>query len=150
MNYLLKKIFGSAAVIFAFFCMGPVGANGGGFDVTKPMLCAISKAIECSENVDCAEIALKDMNMPRFIIVDPEKKEIHPAGPGASEKSSKIERQEHVDGKLMLQGAEDGVEGVRDGLGWTIAVSDTSGEFVLTASGEKAAFVVFGACTAKP
>ncbi len=150
MNYLLKKIFLSVAVIFAFFCIGPVGAHGGELDGTKPMLCATSKVIECLENVDCAEIPLKDANMPRFVIVDSGKKEIRHTGPGASQKTSNIERQEHVDGKLMLQGAEDGIEGVRDGLGWTLAISETSGEFVLTASGEEVAFVVFGACIAKP
>jgi hypothetical protein len=105
---------------------------------------------ECLENVDCAEIPLKDANMPRFVIVDSGKKEIRHTGPGASQKTSNIERQEHVDGKLMLQGAEDGIEGVRDGPGWTLAISETSGEFVLTASGEEVAFVVFGACIAKP
>lgn len=150
MNTLLKKIFGSVAVIIAFFSMGVIGAHGEELDGSKPMLCATSKAIECSENADCAEVALKDVNLPRFVIVDAEKKEIRHAGPGASSKASSIERQEHVDGKLILQGAEDGIEDVRDGLGWTLAISETTGEFVLTASGEEVAFVVFGACTAKP
>ncbi len=57
-----------------------------------------------------------------------------------------IEHQEVVDGKLILQGAEDGYEKMRDGLGWTMAISEESGQVVLTASGEQVAFVVFGAC----
>ncbi|MBT8371216.1 MAG: hypothetical protein HKO68_11350 [Desulfobacterales bacterium] len=32
-----------------------------------------------------------------------------------------------------------------DGLGWTIALSDETGQVVLTASGDRVAFVVFGA-----
>jgi hypothetical protein len=51
-----------------------------------------------------------------------------------------------LDGKLILQGAEDGIENVRDGLGWTAAISEETGKFILTASGEEVAFVVFGAC----
>ena len=51
------------------------------------------------------------------------------------------------DGKLILQGAEDGVEGVRDGLGWTLAISEEIGRMVLTASGDNVGFVIFGACT---
>ena len=47
----------------------------------------------------------------------------------------------------MLQGADDGIEGVRDGLGWTMAINDTTGKMVLTASGDSFALVVFGACT---
>lgn len=59
---------------------------------------------------------------------------------------SVIERMEVVDGKLMLQGAEDGLEGIRDGLGWTIAISLETGKAVLTGSGDGVGFVVFGAC----
>ena len=48
---------------------------------------------------------------------------------------------------LPIISQEDGVEGVRDGLGWTIASTEDSGDFILTASGHDVAFVVFGACT---
>ena len=41
----------------------------------------------------------------------------------------------------------DGVEGVRDGLGWTLAIAEDTGKAVLTASGDKVGFVIFGACT---
>jgi len=44
-----------------------------------------------------------------------------------------------------LQGAEDGYDKMRDGLGWTMAISEATGQVVLTASGEQVAFVVFGA-----
>ena len=67
---------------------------------------------------------------------------------GGGTKVSQIERSETVDGKLMLQGAEDGVEGVRDGLGWTLAIGQETGKMSLTASGDEVGFVIFGACTA--
>ena len=50
-----------------------------------------------------------------------------------------------MDGKLILQGAEDGYDKMCDGLGWTMAISEASGQVVLTASGEQVAFVIFGA-----
>ena len=46
---------------------------------------------------------------------------------------------------MILQGAEDGYEKMRDGLGWTLAIAENSGQVVLTASGDQVAFVVFGA-----
>ena len=52
-----------------------------------------------------------------------------------------------MDGKLILQGAEDGYAEMRDGLGWTMAISEESGLVVLTTSGDEVGFVVFGACT---
>ena len=45
----------------------------------------------------------------------------------------------------MLQGAEDGYEDLRDGLGWTLSIAEDTGQVVLTASGDQVAFVVFGA-----
>jgi hypothetical protein len=59
--------------------------------------------------------------------------------------ATNIERHEVVDGKLILQGAEDGYENMRDGLGWTMAITEKTGQVVLTASGDQVAFVVFGA-----
>jgi hypothetical protein len=47
----------------------------------------------------------------------------------------------------VLQGAEDGLEGVRDGLGWTLSIGGERGDMVLTGSGNGVGFVIFGACT---
>jgi len=52
-----------------------------------------------------------------------------------------------VDGKLILQGAEEGRPDVRDGFGWTIAIMEDSGQMVLSASGDMVAISAFGACT---
>jgi hypothetical protein len=52
-----------------------------------------------------------------------------------------------VDGKLILQGAEEGRPDVRDGFGWTIAIMEDSGHMVLSASGDMVAISAFGACT---
>ena len=79
--------------------------------------------------------------------IDFTNKTISPAtGDDTSQNHTSIERQEVVDGKLILQGAEDGYDKMRDGLGWTMAISEENGQVVLTASGEQVAFVVFGAC----
>ena len=60
-----------------------------------------------------------------------------------------IERVEEVDNKLIIQGAEQGREGVRAGFGWTIAIMEDTGDMVLTASGDLVGLVAFGACTPK-
>ena len=59
-------------------------------------------------------------------------------------RTSKIKRVEHVENKLMLQGVEDGVENVDDGLAWSIAISKKTGKVILSASGDEVACVVFG------
>ena len=67
------------------------------------------------------------MDLPQFLKIDFSKKTIRPAAAGDETPASPIERQEVVDGKLILQGAEDGYEKMRDGLGWTMAISEETG-----------------------
>ena len=85
------------------------------------------------------------VQLPQFLKIDFTKRTIRPAPADDETPATAIERQEVVDGKLILQGAEDGYKKMRDGLGWTMAISEDSGQVVLTASGEQVAFVVFGA-----
>ena len=59
----------------------------------------------------------------------------------------RVERVEEVDNKLIIQGAEQGREDVRDGFGWTIAIMEDTGQMVLTASGDLVGNVAFGVCT---
>lgn len=125
----------------------PSAGIAGDFDGSRPMICATIQAIECTQRNGCSNIALEEAGVPRFAVIDVSQKAIHPTQESGIDRSSAIERTTTVDGKLILQGAEDGVEGIRDGLGWTIAVTEDSGDFVLTASGHDVAFVVFGACT---
>jgi len=61
-------------------------------------------------------------------------------------KTSKINRVEHIENKLILQGVDEGVENVDDGLAWSITISKKTGKVVLSASGDGIAYVVFGTC----
>lgn len=121
-----------------------VGA--GDFDGSKPLLVSVIRVIECTPDSTCQEVTAASVGLPQFLKIDFTDKTIRPAVAGAEMPPSTIERQEVVDGKLILQGAEDGYENMRDGLGWTMAISETTGQAVLTGSGEQVAFVVFGAC----
>lgn len=135
---------GLAGLWLGSFCQP---CSAGDFDGSKPMVCATIKAIECSPPGGCSEVSLESAGLPRFAVIDVPKKGVYPTKGSGVDRSSAIERMKTVDGKLILQGAEDGIEGIRDGLGWTIAIAEDSGELVLTASGDGVAFVVFGACT---
>ena len=118
------------------------------FDGEKIMLCANQYASECVAGTDCTNVSPASVNLPDFFLIDTGKKLISAAPESASTSTTAIERVEHLDGKLMLQGAEDGREGgERDGVGWSMSVVEDSGNMVLTASGDGVAFVVFGACT---
>ena len=124
----------------------PMLATADDFDGSKPLLCASVDVIECAPGDGCQRVSAAAIDAPEFFRLDVGKKQIVSSRGAADPRTSTIERSEMVEGKLMLQGAEDGLEGVRDGLGWTIAISLETGQAVLTGSGDGFGLVIFGAC----
>jgi len=115
---------------------------------SKPLLCSISNITECTPNDGCFKTTVENVGLPHFLKMDVANKTVTPADP-IEGKPTPIERVERIDNKLLLQGAEDGFDNVHDGLGWTAAISESTGKFIFTASGEDVAFVAFGACTTR-
>ena len=136
---------GAMKAPFFFSSMAVSSVGAGDFDGTRPLLISVIRVIECVPDGTCQEVTPASIELPQFLTIDFTKKTIRPAGTGDTTRATVIARQEHVDGKLILQGSEDGYEKVRDGLGWTLAIAEDSGKVVLTGSGDQVAFVVFGA-----
>jgi hypothetical protein len=135
-----------AAIIFLIVCFGLTPwATAGDFDGSKPMLVSVARILECTRVEGCRDVSADSVGLPQFLKIDLTQKTIRPNGGKGDVPDTTIERSERVDGKLILQGAEDGYEKMRDGLGWTLAIAENSGQVVLTASGDQVAFVVFGA-----
>ncbi len=131
---ILGLIFGASAVC------------AGNFDGSKSLLMSVVRVLECTPDDDCREVSPASVELPQFLKIDFANKTIRPAAAGNDTPATTIERQEVIDGKLILQGAEDGYDKIRDGLGWSMAISEATGQVVLTASGDQVAFVIFGAC----
>jgi hypothetical protein len=125
----------------------PFPVTAGVFDGSKTLYCALMDTLQCLPGGECQEVEAEEVNLPDFIVINFKDKIITTTKEGNNKRSSKIESKKLVDGKLILQGAEDGAEGVRDGLGWSIAINETTGKMVLTGSGDEVGFVFFGACT---
>ena len=135
------------AVFSLIACLGlATGAVAGDFDGSIPLLVSVARILECTPVEGCRDVSADSVGLPQFIKIDFAKKSIRPARNGEDIPDTVIERSERVDGKLMLQGAEDGYANLKDGLGWTLTISEETGQVVLTASGDQVAFVVFGAC----
>lgn len=125
-------------------------AHAGDFDGSKPVLCSVVTVIECTPEDGCREVTPESVAVPQFLTVDFEKKTVRPAGKVEGDRSSAIKRMERIGGKLILQGADEGIQDMRDSVGWTAAVTEETGKFVLTASGDEEAFIVYGACIPVP
>jgi hypothetical protein len=122
-------------------------AADGPFDGSAPLLCANVDIIECRPGSSCKAVTAAEINLPRFLIVNFESKTITTTPETGLNRKTPIMGFTNLDGKVIVHGADDGIEGVRDGMGWTMSIAEKSGHTVLTASGEDVAFIVFGACT---
>ena len=116
------------------------------FDGSKPLLCASMDIRECDRGMACETRQAIDVNAPLFFRVNFAENRIDGRRADGTESTTAIERIENVDNKIILQGVDDGIDGVRDGLGWSLAIAMDSGRMVLTGAGDDVAFAIFGAC----
>lgn len=135
-----------AVLTFLFACLVSPISYAGNYDGSKPLIFSVKTVLECAPNGESYIVTTEEMEIPQFLIVDCKKMTISPFPPIAGRRDSIIKRLEHIDGKLILQGADDGIEHIRDGVGWTAAISEETGRAVVTASGDDVGFVIFGAC----
>ena len=142
---MMKRIIRIVSIFFLFTVIAVSALEAGDFDGSKTLLVSVIRVMECTLEEGCQEVTPASVHLPQFLKINFANKIIKPAAANDETPATAIERQEVVDGKLILQGAEDGYEKMRDGLGWTMAISSATGQVVLTASGDQVAFVVFGA-----
>ena len=142
----MRKTILFSFVLF-FIGMLHMPATAGDFDGSKELMCACMRVIECGPDGQCKEVSAEDIGIPQFLRINFEQKTISAPQWGENQPPSPIENLEHIDGKLILQGAEDGIKDLRDGLGWSMAISEETGKMVLTGSGDQMGLVVFGVCT---
>jgi hypothetical protein len=142
-----KVILGFIAAICIFTL--PLSVQAGSFDGSRNLLCAPQIAIECGPDGKCEQAMAASVNLPNFFRIDFSNKELSAISESENKRTSRIKSMEFLDGKLFLQGADDGVENVRDGLAWSMSISQDNGRLVISASGGNEAFVVFGVCTPK-
>ncbi len=131
----LKILCLSLVVSVAFF-----EARAASFDGSEPLLCASVEAYDCGAGGECFKGTAESINAPQFIRLDFEQKLARATRLGGEERTAKIESMTREEGKLILQG-------VQLGLGWSMVITQESGTMALTAAGNQAVFVIFGACT---
>jgi len=128
-------------------CSLPCSAQAETLDGSQNLVCAPQLIIECGPEGNCEKAMAASVNLPNFFRIDFSAKELSAITEAENKRTSIIKTMEILDNKLFLQGADDGIEGVRDGLAWSISIAQDTGRLVLSASGENVAFVIFGACT---
>lgn len=141
----MKKAFEFAVSVALL--LGVTGAQAANFASGQPLLCAVQSVLECAADGNCERLLPYEVNMPDFFLVDPGNRMLIGDPTGGVQRKTPIEYTERLDGRLILQGADDGIEGVRDGLAWSAAIDEETGSLIVTASGHGFAISAFGACT---
>jgi len=128
-------LIGLAAVAFA-----------GDFDGSTPLSGTVDRVIEINRYRIADDVDPDTVGLPKNFLIDFKAKVIHPSNDSLVRSTLSIKSVEHVEKQIVLQGVDEGVEGVEDGLAWSLTISKKNGSALLSASGNGVAYVVFGAC----
>jgi hypothetical protein len=120
----------------------PVQALAGDFDGSKPLLCAIIEIYDCGAEGECEKATPGEVDAPRFFKIDFKQKKISGTLETGQHRTTQIMEMERVDGKLILQGVD-------QGTGWSAVITEANGRVALSGTGDQVVFAVFGACMAQ-
>ncbi len=121
-------------------CMASTQPAAAKFDGSDALLCAVTPVSECEADRECDPVTIEVAAIPRFLKINFEEKIISTTEESNRTDVSAIGNFERVDGRLILQGAE-------NGRAWSIVIFEENGKMSATISDEEVGFVVFGACT---
>lgn len=127
--------------------LGASSAHAVNFASGQPLLCAVQSVSECVAGAACEQLMPYEINMPDFFLIDPANRLLIGSPAGGVQRKTPIEYSERLDGRLILQGADDGSKSVRDGLAWSMAIDEQTGKLIVSAAGDGFVLAGFGACT---
>ncbi len=116
-------------------------------EIPGPAICASQEVLECKPLEGCTRVSIEDIDGPLFISLKPGEANMLVTLSNGRHETTTAERREKVSGKFVFQGADEPDAETEEGIGWTMVIDEDTGRMTVTASGENAAFVIFGACT---
>jgi hypothetical protein len=134
----------SIGLLFVFWL--PLLSYAGSFDGSRSLKGSVDKIVEINQFAIKDDVDPDTIGLPERFIVDFKNNVVRPSEDSVVRKTIKIGVIEHVENKLVLQGVDEGVENVDDGLAWSLVISKKNGKSILAASGDGVAYVVFGTC----
>jgi hypothetical protein len=146
MRSSIKMILLAAPMVF----LTMTASSAGFFDGKTPLLCSVHQLFECDPPNACVSVTPAEILGVSHLNIDFNGKVITRAGSESAQKSDIKSIETDVDGKLIIQGIENGEAEVRDGAGWTISIMDPEGTMVMAVAGDGFAVVGLGACVPRP
>ncbi|MCF8053008.1 MAG: hypothetical protein K9L59_17355 [Desulfobacterales bacterium] len=133
------------AVVSLILSTGPAWAAD--IDGVHPLSGVTGKIIEINEYRINDDVDADTVGLPKKFLVDFQSRTLRPTKDSVIRKTIVFKSVDHIEDMIVLQGVDEGVDGVDDGLAWSLTISRKNGKSVLSASGGGVAYVVFGVCT---
>jgi hypothetical protein len=127
-------------IIFAIATIGIFSSAFPAFslDTSAPLLCSVTKAIECTTENSCIEGTAETYDLPQFVKVDLQGKKIIEVGENTLKRESEIKNLQQINNTSIIQGIE-------NGRSWSVVIGD-EGKMSAAVSESGVGFIVFGAC----
>jgi hypothetical protein len=110
-------------------------------DGARPLLCAMMTVLECDASGRCERRTLENRELPPFVLVDPAKHTV--SATGADTRRTQITSAVQRDGRLIVQGGE-------EGRSWSATIASDTGKMAVAVVDHDATFSIFGACIPAP
>jgi hypothetical protein len=138
----MKHLIGAFSV-FAALVMVSGNADAASFATDdSTLICAIVDLASCVPGDGCRRETSESINAPQLLTIDRKNHIISARRPDGASLSTNIDRVTRDQDLAVL-------DGVQNGLSWTITVADQDGAFSLAAIGNGQAYTAFGSCEPK-
>lgn len=121
-------------------------ASTGDFNGSRPLFGVTGKIVEINRYKIIDDVDPNTVGLPQKFVIDFKSGRLRPSKDSPVRKTVEFRSVDHIENKLVIQGVDEGIEGVADGLAWSLTISKDNGRSVLSASGDGVAYVVFGVC----
>jgi hypothetical protein len=129
------------ALLLAALIVIPIHNASAGFDMKKPMICAVDEVFECSEGNGCAPRSEEQANVPAFFNVEFDKNKVTSKKQDGEYRESDIGATEELETVMILKGTQ-------HDQAWSMVIGKEAGAMSATVTGDRFSFVMFGNCTA--
>ncbi len=109
------------------------------FDGSDPLLCASVEVYECTAGADCDPVTAESVDAPQFFSIDFREETLTGSDGVTDGEPGEISNVTLLGDQLILRGVDATVA-------WTLSIAQVTGKLIAVATGDDAAFVIFGAC----
>jgi len=116
------------------------------YDCSRKMSGVTSRIVEINRYRILDGVEPRTVGLPTRFRIDFASKNLIPAKGSRVSRTVSFKTVDQIDNKLVIQGVDEGVAGVRDGVAWSLIIAKNNGESVLAVAGDGVAYAVFGVC----